>query len=56
MKFVLQYQDPFGKWHRYQEKHNEANAYRTAKARPKATGKRFRIVDGNGNLVDLVSP
>ena len=23
MKFVLQYQDQFGKWHRYQEKHNE---------------------------------
>ena len=39
-----------------QEKHNEGDAYRTAKARAKATGKRFRIVDGNGNLVDLVSP
>ena len=56
MKFVLQYQDQFGKWHRYQEKHNEGDAFRTAKARAKATGKRFRIVDGNGNLVDLVPP
>ncbi len=56
MKFVLQYQDQFGKWHRYQEKHNEGDAYRTAKARAKATGKRFRIVDGNGNLIDLVTP
>ena len=56
MKFVLQYQDQFGKWHRYQEKHNEGDAYRTAKARANATGKRFRIVDGNGNLVDLVTP
>ena len=56
MKFVLQYQDQFGKWHRYQEKHNEGDAYRTAKARAKATGKRFRIVDGNGNLIDLVFP
>ena len=56
MKFVLQYQDQFSKWHRYQEKHNEGDAYRTAKVRAKATGKRFRIVDGNGNLVDLVSP
>ena len=26
MKFVLQYQDQFGKWHRYQEKHNEGDA------------------------------
>ncbi len=56
MKFVIQYQDQFGKWHRYQEKHNEGDAYRTAKARAKATGKRFRIVDGDGRLIDLVDP
>ena len=56
MKFVLQYQDQFGKWHRYQEKHNEGDAYRTAKARAAATGKRFRIVDGEGRLIDLVEP
>jgi len=56
MKFVLRYQDQFGKWHRYQEKHNEGDAYRTAKARAKATGKRFRIVDGDGRLIDLVDP
>ncbi|WP_413349963.1 hypothetical protein [Prochlorococcus sp. MIT 0702] len=56
MKFVLQYQDQFGSWRRWGEKHNEGDAYRTATARAKATGKRFRIVDGNGNLVDLVTP
>ena len=53
MKFVLQYQDQFGKWHRYQEKHNEG---RTARSRAAATGKRFRIVDGDGRLIDLVEP
>ena len=47
---------PFGSWKRWGEKHNEGDAYGTAKARAKATGKRFRIVDGNGNLVDLVTP
>ena len=56
MKFVLQYQDQFGKWHRYQEKHDEGDAYRTAKTRARATGKRFRIVDGEGNLIDRVTP
>ena len=56
MKFVLQYQDQFGKWHRYQEKHNECDAYRTARSRAAATGKRLRIVDGDGRLVDLVDP
>ena len=56
MKLVLQYQDQFGRWHRYQEKHNEGDAFRNAKARAKATGKRFRIVDADGRLVDLVDP
>ena len=56
MKFVLQYQDRFDKWHRYQVKRTEGDAYRTAKSRATATGKRFRIVDGNGNLIDLVTP
>ena len=56
MKFVLQYQDQFGKWHRYQEKHNEGDAHRTAKSRAAATGKRFMIVDGDGRLIDLVEP
>ena len=55
-KFVLQYQDQFGKQHRYQEKHNEGDAYKTAKSRAAATGKRFRIVDDDGRLVDLVDP
>ena len=56
MKYVLQDQDQFGRWHRYQEKHNEGDAFRTAKARAKATGKRFRIVDADGRLLDLVDP
>lgn len=56
MKLVLEYQDQFGKWHRYQEKHNEGDAYRSAKARSKATGKRFRIFDGDGRLIDLIDP
>ena len=56
MKLVLEYQDQHGKWHRYQEKHNEGDAYRTARSRAAATGMRFRIVDGDGRLVDLVDP
>ena len=55
-KFVLQYQDQFGSWKRWGVKHNEGDAYRTAKARAKATGKRFRIVDADGRLIDLIYP
>ena len=56
MKFIVQYEDQFSKWHRLQEKHNEADAVRTAKARAKATGKRFRVVDADGRLIDLIYP
>ena len=56
MRYVLQYKDQFGRWHRYQEKHNKGDAFKTAKARAKATGKRFRIVDADGRLLDLVDP
>jgi hypothetical protein len=54
MKIIIQYQDQFGKWHRLQEKHNAADAYRTAKARARNTGKRHRLVDAEGRLLDLV--
>ena len=56
MKFIVQYEDQFSKWHRFQEKHNEADGVRTAKARAKATGKRFRVVDADGRLIDLIYP
>ena len=56
MSYVIQYQDQFSRWHRHQEKHYEGDAFRTAKGRAKATGKRFRFVDGDGRLIDLVEP
>ena len=56
MKVFIQYQDQFGRWHPYQTKHNERDAYRTAESRARTTGKRYRLVDENGNLLDLVNP
>ena len=56
MKFFLQYQDQFGAWKHYTMKHNERDAYRTMKRRAEATGKRMRMVDEDGNLLDFVTP
>ena len=41
---------------RFQEKHNQADAFHTAKARARArsTGKRHRLVDEDGHLLDLL--
>ena len=52
-KIYIEYQDQFGKWHQYQTKHNERDAFRVANARAKQTGKRHRIVDENRRLLDI---
>ena len=56
IKIIIEYQDLIGRWHRYQEKHNAADAYRTAKQRAQSTRQRHRLVDGAGHLLDLVDP
>ena len=55
-RVIIQWQDQFGRWQRFQEKHNEADAYRTAQARARSTGKRHRLNDQSGQLIDLISP
>jgi len=55
-RIVIQWQDQFGHWQRFIEKHNQADAFRTAQARARSTGKRHRLVDENGSLLDLVEP
>ena len=46
----------FGNWQHYQTKHNEADSYRVAKRRAKATGKRHRLTTEDGTLLDLIEP
>ena len=55
-RIIIQWQDQFGHWHRFQEKHNQADAYRTAAARARSTGRRHRLVDERGQLLDVVEP
>ncbi len=53
-RIEIEYQDQFGRWHHYQTKHNEADAYRTAKNRAMSTGKRHRLTDERGALLDFI--
>ena len=55
-KFNNEWQDQLGKGRHYQTKHNEADTFRVMNRRAEATGKRHRMIDDNGNLLDLVSP
>tara|TARA_B100000123_G_C25558418_1_gene352808 strand:- start:485 stop:655 length:171 start_codon:yes stop_codon:yes gene_type:complete len=56
MRVVIKYQDQFHRWLRYGEVHNVLSAYTTAKSRAKATGKRFKLVDKDDKLIDLIEP
>ena len=55
-KFVIQYRDQFGNYRNYQTQHGRTSAYQTAETKARQTGKVYRIVDGDGNLVDLFYP
>ena len=55
-RVIIQWQDQFGRWQRYTEMHNQANAFRSAQARARSTGKRHRLIDTDGSLLDLLEP
>lgn len=52
----IEVQDQSGRWQHFQTLHNEANAFRTAQNRARSTGKRHRLVDEDGRLLDLIEP
>ncbi len=54
MEINIEWQDQFGRWKHYQIKQNQADAYRVAQRRAETTGKRHRLVDGDGRLIDLI--
>jgi len=55
-KIHIQYQDQVGAWKQYTTKHHQGDAYRTAVNHARSTGKRHRLVDENGKLLDLIDP
>jgi hypothetical protein len=56
MTINIEWQDQHVNWHHYQSKQNQADAYRVAQRRTDSTGKRHRLVDDDGRLMDLVDP
>lgn len=55
-KIFIQFMDDFHQWKQYTMKHNQRDAYRTAVNRSKSTGRRMRLVDEDGTLLDLIEP
>ena len=55
MTVNIEWQDQHGHWHHFQSKQNQADAYRVAMRRAESTGKRHRLVDDSGRLLELLA-
>ena len=56
MKTIIEWQDQFGYWRRYGMSHHTPSAFKSATARAHSTGKRHRLVDEDGVILDLINP
>ena len=56
MTINIEWQDQNGNWKHFQTKQNQTDAYRVAQRRAESTKKRHRLVDDNGNLMDILNP
>ena len=55
-KYRIQVRNQTGGWQQYQTIHHLPSASRSAQRRAEQTGKQHRIIDEDGNLVDLLYP
>ena len=55
-KYRIQVRNQFGGWQQYQTVRHLPSASRSAQRRAEQTGKQHRIIDEDGNLVDLLYP
>ena len=55
-KYRIQVRNQFGGWQQYQTVHHLTSASKSAQKRAEQTGKQHRIVDEDGNLMDLFYP
>ena len=53
MRVHIEWQDQFGYFHHYQTQNHLPSARRTAENRARSTGKKHRVTDDNGALLDL---
>ena len=56
MLIKIEWQDQFGRWHHYQGKQNQADAYRVAQRRAESTKKRHRHMDDDdANCISTIT-
>ena len=55
-KYKIQVSNQLGGWQQYQTVHHLPSASRTAQTKATQSGKQYRIVDEDGNPMDLIYP
>ena len=55
MRVYLSYEDQFGNFIQYQTKNNLADAIRTAKIKSEQMNRRFKLTNGQGEILDLIT-
>ena len=55
-KYRIQVRNQFGGWQQYQTVHQLPSASRTGQTKASQSGKQYRIVDEDGNFIDLFYP
>lgn len=55
-KVFIQWQDQFGHWKHLTSSHHPPSAMKSAQNRARNTGKRHRLVNNNGDLLDILEP
>ena len=55
-KVFIQWCDQFGHWKHYSTSHHPPSAMKSAQNRARNTGKRHRLVNNNGDLLDILEP
>ena len=56
MKVIIEWENQHSHWVRFTQLNHEPFAVKTAKKRALSTGKRHRLVDESGMLLDLINP
>ena len=56
MKVHIEWEDQFRHFHHLQTMNHLPSARRTAEQRARSTGKKHRVIDENGALLDLIYP
>ena len=56
MIFYIEWLDQHNRWNKYSSYHHQPTANKSAYNRAKLKGKRYRIIDSSGQLIDLFEP